>query len=253
MRVLDMLPPELWRGYHRATFPAGSWVCEEGMLRTVAEAEPIDLITRQQYRHFELTLEWRIARGGKSGILYRVTEALPHAWQSGLERQLLDDAHHPDGQTPETSAGALYGLIAPRRTVLQPIGRFNTARIVVRASHVEQWLNGVLVVAYVLPSVALAALVAQSKFQALPGFGQAAISRSSITVTRCGSVTSLCVLSRMSRRSLCRPRGRRDQGRHAAAARTSQERRRARGRPAPDTHGQTRAASEEAMRTTRHG
>jgi hypothetical protein len=85
------------------------------MLRTVAEAEPIDLITRQQYQHFELTLEWRVARGGNSGLLYRVTEALPHAWQSGLEMQLLDDAHHLDGQTPETSAGALYGLITPRR------------------------------------------------------------------------------------------------------------------------------------------
>ena len=120
MRVLDTLPPEFWRGYQRATFPAGSWGCEAGMLRTVAEAEPMDLITRQQYRHFELTLEWRAARGGKSGILSRVTEALPHAWQSGLEMQLLDNAHHPDGQTPETAAGALYGLIAPRRTVLQP-------------------------------------------------------------------------------------------------------------------------------------
>jgi Domain of Unknown Function (DUF1080) len=174
MRALDMLTPELWRGSQRNTFPAGSWVCEERMLRTVAEADPMDLITRQQYRHCELTLEWRVARGGKSGILSRVTEALPHAWQRGLELQLLDDAHHPDGQTPETSVGALYGLIAPRRTVLQPIGSFHTARLVVRASHVEQWLHGVLVVAYTLQSPALAALVTHSTLQALPGFGQAA-------------------------------------------------------------------------------
>ena len=144
------------------------------MLRTVADAEPIDLITRQQYQHFELTLEWRVARGGKSGILSRVTEALPHAWLSGLDMQLLDDAHHPDHQLPETAAGALYGLIAPRRTVLRPIDSFNTARLVVRASHVEQWRNGVLVVADTLQSPALAALVAQSKFPALPGFGAAA-------------------------------------------------------------------------------
>jgi hypothetical protein len=174
MRTLDTLTPETWRGYQRDTFPDGSWMSEGGMLRTVAEAEPIDLITRQQYRHFELTLEWRVARGGNSGVLYRVVEALPHAWQSGLEMQLLDDARHPDGQTPETSAGALYGLIAPRGTVLQPIGDFNTARVVVRASHVEHWLNEVLVVAYTLHSAALAALVARSKFQGLPGFGHAA-------------------------------------------------------------------------------
>src|SRR4029450_3700587 len=118
MCTLDTLPRESWRGYQQDIFPEGSWVSEGGMLRTVAEAEPIDLITRQQYRHFELTLEWRVARGGNSGVLYRVTEALPHAWQSGPERGLLDDAHHPDGQMPETAAGALYGLITPRRTVL---------------------------------------------------------------------------------------------------------------------------------------
>ena len=61
MRTLDTLPRESWRGYQRDIFPEGSWVSEGGMLRTVAEAEPIDLITRQQYRHFELTLEWRVS------------------------------------------------------------------------------------------------------------------------------------------------------------------------------------------------
>jgi hypothetical protein len=169
--------------------------------------------------------------------------------------QLLDDARHPDGQTPETSAGPLYGLIAPQRTVLQPIGGFNTARALVRASHVDHWLNDALVVAYVLPSAALAALVAHSKFQALPGFGHtaAAISRSSITATLCGSATSVCVPSLMSVLAVCLPRGLRDQGRHTAAARTRRERRRARGRPEHATHGRTSVCSEEAMRTARYG
>lgn len=143
------------------------------MLRTVAEAARIDLITRHQYRHFALELEWRVASGGNSGVIYRVSETLPHAWQSGLEMQLLDDAGHPDGQMPETSAGALYGLIAPRHKVLQPLGSFNTARIVVRKSHVEHWLNEVLVVAYDLHSAAFAVLVAHSKFKGLPGFAHA--------------------------------------------------------------------------------
>ena len=40
MQALDTLTPALWRGYQRDTFPEGSWICEEGMLRTVAEAEP---------------------------------------------------------------------------------------------------------------------------------------------------------------------------------------------------------------------
>ena len=47
MRARDTLTPEAWRGSQRATFPAGSWVCEAGMLRAVAEADPVDLITHQ--------------------------------------------------------------------------------------------------------------------------------------------------------------------------------------------------------------
>jgi hypothetical protein len=173
MRAYETLTREAWRGYQCDTFAAGSWVCEDGVLRTVAAAERIDLITRQQYRYFELALEWRVASGGNSGILYRVSETAPHAWQSGPEMQLLDNDHHPDGQTPETSAGALYGLIAPRRTVLRPIGDFNTALLMVGKTHVEHWLNGVLVVAYELRSAAFTALVGQSKFRDLPGFADA--------------------------------------------------------------------------------
>jgi hypothetical protein len=172
MRAPETLTSESWRGYQRATFPAGSWISEGDMLRTVAEAEPIDLITHQQYRHFELTLEWQVASGGNSGVLHRVSEAMAHSWQSGLEMQLLDDARHPDGRIPETTAGALYGLIAPRRKVLRPLGSFNTARLVVCSSHVEHWLNERLVLAYDPNSRALAALVTHSKFQELPGFAR---------------------------------------------------------------------------------
>src|SRR5262245_24422452 len=167
MRAPETLTREAWRGYQCDAFPDGSWVSEGDMLRTVAEAARIDLITRHQYRHFALELEWRVASGGNSGVIYRVSEALLHAWQSGLEMQLLDDARHRDGQIPETSAGALYGLIAPRQKVLQPIGSFNTARVVVRDRHVEHWLHDVLVVAYDLHSAAFAALVARSKFKDL--------------------------------------------------------------------------------------
>ena len=131
MSVPEILTMEAWRGYQRDTFPTGSWRHAGDRLCAVVAAERIDLITQQQYRNFVLELEWRVARGGNSGILYRVTEAMPHAWQSGPEMQLLDDTHHPDGQTPETRAGALYGLMAPWRQVVRPFGHFNAARLVV--------------------------------------------------------------------------------------------------------------------------
>ena len=73
MQAPDALTREAWRGYQCDIFPDSSWVSEGDMLRTVAEAARLDLITRQQYRHFALELEWRVASGGNSGILYRVS------------------------------------------------------------------------------------------------------------------------------------------------------------------------------------
>jgi 3-keto-disaccharide hydrolase len=128
-------------------------------------------------------------------------------------------------------------LIAPRRTVLRPIGSFNTARLVVRASHVEQWLHGVLVVVYTLQSPALAALVAQSTLQALPGFGQAVWGDS--VLQHHGDPVwfrHLCLRPLPDEQAGGLPWGRRDQGRHTAAARRRPERSRARGRPSHDTH-----------------
>ena len=70
---------------------------------TVAEAEPIDLITRQRSdRHFVLPLERRVARGGNSGrALSRHGGAAACLAEWAWKRKLLDDADHPDGQTPE--------------------------------------------------------------------------------------------------------------------------------------------------------
>ena len=48
MQATETLTLDAWRGYQRDTFPAGSWVYEDGMLRTVAAAERIDLITRRR-------------------------------------------------------------------------------------------------------------------------------------------------------------------------------------------------------------
>ena len=103
-----------WRGFKSASLPAG-WQVKDSALTRVAEAG--DIVTDEVFRDFELTLEWKVAAGGNSGIMYRVSEApeLKYVWESGPEMQVLDDARHPDGAKPETSAGACYGLYpAPR-------------------------------------------------------------------------------------------------------------------------------------------
>ena len=159
-----------WRGYRADTMPSG-WRIVDGALTRVAEGG--DIVTRDVFRNFELTLEWNIAPGGNSGIMYRVREDSEHTYQSGPEMQVLDDARHPDGKSRLTSAGALYGLYPSSPGVVKPAGEWNAVRIVVNGNHVEHWLNGVKVVEAELNSPDWKSRVAKSKFAAWPGFGAA--------------------------------------------------------------------------------
>jgi hypothetical protein len=86
--------------------------------------------------------------------------------------QVLDDAKHRDGKEPKTSAGALYGLIAPSNKVLKPVGKWNKVRLVVHKGHVEHRLNGKQILDYDLGSDQLKQLIAISKFKVFPRFAQ---------------------------------------------------------------------------------
>jgi hypothetical protein len=163
-----------WRGYRRADFPGTSWEVEGDILHARPGTDAVDLISRECFGDFDLSLHWRLPLGGNSGVFYRVSEELDAPWQSGPEMQLLDNAGHPDGRTPETSCGALYALQAAHDVPPCPPGLFNVARISVRGSQVEHWLNGVRVLCCDLADKAFQTRLARSKFSAFPQFARAA-------------------------------------------------------------------------------
>ncbi len=164
-----------WHGYGHKPMPAG-WKIVDGAL--TREAPGGDIVTDRTFRNFELRLDWKIAPGGNSGIMYRGVEAAdPEAralYFSAPEMQVLDDARHPDGKSPLTSAGSDYGLYPAPRGVVHPAGQWNTVWIEVRGDQVEHWLNGRLMVSYQLKSPDWTARVARSKFHEWPEYGQAA-------------------------------------------------------------------------------
>ena len=160
-----------WRGYRQAAMPSG-WAVVDGALTRTGEGG--DIITIGEYGSFELELEWQVAPGGNSGVMYRVTEDNEYSYLSGPEMQILDDAAHADGLNRLTAAGACYGLYAAPAGVVKPAGEWNAVRIVVRGSQVEHWLNGQQVVRYELGSADWTAKVAASKFSQWPGYGRAA-------------------------------------------------------------------------------
>ena len=159
-----------WRGYSEAQFPQGSWSLDDDVLRALAGGPPVDLITRERFRDFTLHFEWRMPRGGSSGVLYRVDEQLEHSWQSGPEMQLLDDEHHQDGANALTSCGALYGLIAPWHDQRDIANAYHSSRLVVRGSLVEHWIDDTQVLGYDLGSEEVRERIARSKFRDWPQF-----------------------------------------------------------------------------------
>lgn len=160
-----------WHAFHQQGV-SPNWRVRDGLLETAGPGP--DLVTDAMYADFELALDWRVAPGANSGVMYRVTDAAGETYETGPEMQILDDARHPDGQSPLTSAGSAFGLYPAPRGVVRPAGEWNTARIRVQGAHVEHWLNGVRTVAYDLGSADWAQRVAASKFRQWPGYGRAA-------------------------------------------------------------------------------
>ncbi|MEO7520973.1 MAG: DUF1080 domain-containing protein [Gemmatimonas sp.] len=160
-----------WHGFKTPGKAPAGWQAVDGTLTRVAEAG--DLVTDRTYANFELALEWRIAPGGNSGILYRIDPTADVTYESAPEMQVLDDAGHADGASRLTSAGAAYGLYPSPEGALKPVGEWNAARLVVDGAHVEHWLNDQRVVEYVLWSPEWERRVKGSKFAAWPAFGRA--------------------------------------------------------------------------------
>jgi hypothetical protein len=159
-----------WQGYKGR--PIAGWKAVDGVL--VRDGAGSDLVTTEQFANFDLRFDWKLAaKGGNSGIFFHVIDDGEQAWHSGPEFQLLDNAGHPDGAKPVTSAGSNFAVHAPVRDVTKPVGEWNSARLVVRGTHVEHWMNDVKLLEYELWSPDWVARVKASKFNQIPLYGKA--------------------------------------------------------------------------------
>lgn len=168
---------EGWRGARTDAFPAKGWRIENGVLTVLASGGKGsgpggDIVTRETFADFELSVDFKLTPGANSGIKYFVAENT----SLGLEYQLLDDALHPDakgGRNGNRTLGSVYDLYpASAAKQVRPIGEWNTARIVSRGPRVEHWLNGGKVVEYERFTEAFRRDVQESKYVTSPGFGE---------------------------------------------------------------------------------
>lgn len=126
------------------------WYVENGELTFSLpedESERGDIVTDAEYENFDLRLEWKISKGGNSGIFFSVKEGKQYGYSSstGVEMQVLDNIDGADRHDPKHLAGALYDLISASETSNpKPVGEWNSVRILKKDGHITFWLNDVI-------------------------------------------------------------------------------------------------------------
>lgn len=166
---------EHWRGFKKEELPS-AWQVEEDAIVLVGKGGG-DIVTKSEYKDFELMLEWKISEGGNSGIFFNVSEdaKFKYTFQTGPEMQILDDERHPDakqGKNNNRQAGANYDLHPLSTPAVKPAGEFNTVRLVVKDGNVQHYLNGQKVVEYTLWSPEWESKVKESKFASMEDYGR---------------------------------------------------------------------------------
>lgn len=169
-----------WRGAYSNTFPQHGWVVKDGELRGELSAgaesgQAGDILTVQQYQNFELTFEWKLGKGGNSGVKYFVEERLPKPQSGsliGYEYQLIDDANYIyNGKLlpPDLKTASIYDVV-PAQKPDAKVGQWHTSKIVVHNDHIEHWLDGVQVLAVQRNAEVFKQGLEDSKFKDHPGF-----------------------------------------------------------------------------------
>ncbi len=169
-----------WKGYNKQNV-GSSWQIDNGVLQLKVEGGSMDgndIITKEKFENFIFQVDFKLSKGTNSGIFYSVKEVENEPiWFNAPEYQLIDDESYVASSGLELTKRHLTGdnydlQSSDENKQLNPIGEWNTAKIVVNNGHVEHYLNGKKIVEYNINSEEWANLVAGSKFSTYASYGK---------------------------------------------------------------------------------
>ena len=137
-----------WHGFNKGTDSIKNWAIEDSSLVCLGAAKDAhggDIITDKNYGNFELAWDWKVTKGANSGVMYHVIEDKKYQapYETGPEYQVIDDKDFPEKLEDWQQAGADYAIMAANdKKKLNPVGEWNSSRLVYNKGHVEHWLNG---------------------------------------------------------------------------------------------------------------
>ena len=117
-----------WHQYNNDVI-GSQWSIDNGeLIFTNNRESKQDLVTKEEFENFELSIEWNISKGGNSGIFYGVKEfpELDEAYKSGPEIQVLDNENFFT-VTKLHRSPSLYDLVGPDKNSVKvnPHGEWN--------------------------------------------------------------------------------------------------------------------------------
>ena len=150
-----------WRAYNGKEIPQ-KWAAVDGELTfdTNLKLENEwkgggDIIYyKEEFEYFELYLEWKLPKGGNSGVFYNVQEGFQAPYAISPEYQLIDDLGWEEINNAKLEewqkAGANYAMHEAdlSKKQLNPAGQWNSSRILYTAKKVQHWLNGELLLEF---------------------------------------------------------------------------------------------------------
>jgi len=168
-----------WRGAYRTDFPKHGWSVKDGELRGelsagVESGDAGDIVTLKKYRNFELVFEWKLGKGGNSGVKYFIEELLPkpQGSQAGYEYQLIDDSEYIYNEKhlpQDLKTASIYDVIAADKPDAK-VDIWHSSRILVKDNYIEHWLDGKQVLAVNRLSDVFKNGVLNSKYKDYPNF-----------------------------------------------------------------------------------
>lgn len=163
-----------WRGYNRPDMPA-KWTIEDGAIKFngtgAGEGQSNDggdIIYTTPFKNFKLTFDWKVSKGGNSGVFFYAKEIPGEPiYISAPEYQILDNENHPDallGVNGNRKSASLYDMLPANPQNAKPFGEWNTGGIMVYQGTVVHYQNEQPVVEYHLWTPEWTSLIEKSKF-----------------------------------------------------------------------------------------
>ncbi|MDA8558259.1 DUF1080 domain-containing protein [Flavobacteriaceae bacterium] len=150
-----------WRAYNGKEIPE-KWAAIDGELTFDTDLKLEDewigggdiIYYKEEFEYFELYLEWKLPKGGNSGVFYNVQEGFQAPYAISPEYQLLDDIGWEEINNSKLEewqkAGANYAMHEADlgKKQLNPAGQWNSSKILYTEKKVQHWLNGELLLEF---------------------------------------------------------------------------------------------------------